>query len=106
MTARVWTALIAAAVGTYVIRASFLVVARRMGEVGPVATAILRMIPPAALAGLVLPALVAPDGAVDLPNPRLVAGIVAAIAGWWSRQTLVTLGAGLGTLLLWEAIAG
>ncbi len=77
-----------------------------MGDLGPVARAVLRMIPPAALAGLVLPALVAPDGAVELPNPRLVAGIVAAIAGWWSKQTLVTLAAGLGTLILWELVAG
>lgn len=106
MTARVWTALVVAVVGTYLIRASFLAVARRMGDLGPVALAVLRMIPPAALAGLVLPALVAPDGSVDLPNPRLMAGIVAAVAGWWSKQTLVTLGAGLGTLLLWELVAG
>lgn len=106
MTTRVWTALALGAVGTYLIRASFLAVARRMGEVGPVARAILRMIPPAALAGLVLPALVAPDDGVDLANPRLWAGVVAALAGWWTKQTLVTLGAGLAALVVLEALIG
>ena len=104
MTAQVWAALVMAAVGSYLIRASFLVLARRMGDVGPVARAVLRMIPPAALAGLVVPALVAPDGDIDLTNPRLYAGIVAAVAGWWTKQTLVTLGAGLAALVLFEAV--
>ena len=104
MTAQVWAALVMAAVGSYVIRASFLVLARRMGDVGPVARAVLRMIPPAALAGLVVPALVAPDGDIDLTNPRLYAGIVAAVAGWRTKQTLVTLGAGLAALVLFEAV--
>ncbi len=106
MTERMWSALAVAAMGTFLIRASFLAFAHQMRDVGPVAQSVLRMIPPAALAGLVLPSLVAPDGDLDLGNPRLWAGCIAALAGWWSKQTLVTLGAGLVALLVLEPLIG
>ena len=64
----------------------------------PAVARLLRQIPPAALAAIVLPALVRPDGALDLLQPRLLAGFVAALVAWRTRSVGVTLVVGMGLL--------
>ena len=76
---RVWTAIIVAGVGTFAMRASFLAFAHRLSEVPPAVQRVLRQIPPAALASLVIPAFVRPEGHFDLLQPRLAAGLLAAV---------------------------
>lgn len=66
----------------------------------------LRYVPPAALAAIVFPALLMPEGTlvVSPVNLRLVAGIVAALVAWRSRQTLLSIGVGMGLLWLLQAL--
>jgi branched-subunit amino acid transport protein len=65
----------------------------------------LKYIPPAVLTALTLPALLAPDGThleISLANDYLVAGSIAALVAWRSRNLLLTLGAGMAALWAWR----
>jgi len=95
---RIWPVIAISGAGTYVMRASFLALAHRIATVPPAVARLLRQIPPAALAAIVLPALVRPDGALDLLQPRLLAGFVAALVAWRTRSVGVTLVVGMGLL--------
>jgi branched-subunit amino acid transport protein len=96
---RVWTAIVLSGVGTFAMRASFLVAADRLAEVPPRVERLLRQIPPAALAALVVPALVRPDGAFDLVQPRFAAGALAAVVAWRTRSATLTLVVGMAALI-------
>jgi branched-subunit amino acid transport protein len=92
---RVWVAILLAGAGTYAMRASF-----RLARVPPNVERLLRQIPPAALASLVVPALLRPHGELDLFSPRLLAGVVAAVVAWRTRNVAATLVVGMGILVL------
>ena len=100
-----WVVILVAAAGTFAQRASFLVFAHRLAEVSPRAQRVLRQIPPAVLAALVVPALVRPAGELDLWQPRLLAGVVAALVSWRTRNVGLTLVVGMGVLVLVEQLA-
>lgn len=95
-----WTAILLAAVGTFAMRASFLAAANRLTSLPPRVERLLRQIPPAALAALVVPAFVRPDDAVDLLQPQLPAGLLAGLVAWRTRNVALTLVVGLGSLLV------
>ena len=99
-----WTAILLAGAGTFAMRASFLAAADRMASVPPLVQRFLRQIPPAALASLVVPALVRPDGELSFVQPRLAAGALAGLVAWRTRNVALTLVVGLGALVLAEAI--
>ena len=99
-----WIAIIAAGLGTFAMRASFLLAARRLAEVPPPVQRVLRQIPPAALAALVLPAVVRPEGTLDLLQPRLAAAVLATYVSWRTRSIALTLTVGMGALLLLEQL--
>lgn len=88
-------AIVLAGAGSYALRASFLGAARRLVDLPPLAERILRQIPPAVLAALVLPALVRPGGDLDLWQPRVLAGIVAGVVSWRTRNVGLTLAVGM-----------
>ena len=97
---RIWTAIVLTGIGTFAMRASFLAFADRLADVPPSIQRLLRQIPPAALASIVLPALLRPEGSVDLTHPRFAAGLVAALVAWRTRNTALTLTVGMATLML------
>ena len=104
MTGRTWTAIVLAGIGTYSMRASFLVFAHRLADVPPGVQRLLRQIPPAALAALVVPALLRPEGTLDLWQPRLLAGLVAAVVAWRTRNIALTLVVGIGLVMLLQRL--
>jgi branched-subunit amino acid transport protein len=99
-----WIAVIFAGIGTYAMRASFLVFAHRLDDVPPKIQRLLRQIPPAALASIVVPALLRPEGHLDLWQPRLLAGIVAGLVAWRTKNIALTLVVGLGVVMVLEAL--
>lgn len=99
---RIWPTILIAGAGTYAMRASFLAFAHRMATVPPGLARLLRQIPPAALAALVLPALVRPEGHFDLFQPRLLAGILAALVAWRTRNVGLTLVVGMSVVAGWQ----
>lgn len=94
-----WLAIILAAVGTYAMRAAFLVAAHRLTDVPAPVQRVLRQIPPAALAAIVVPDLLRPRDHLDLWTPELAAGIVAAMVIWRTRSTALTLVVGMVVLV-------
>jgi branched-subunit amino acid transport protein len=102
LTRTTWIAIVLAGVGTFAMRASFLAFAHRMATVPAWAQRVLRQIPPAALAALVLPALLRPGGELDFWQPRLAAGVLAALVAWRTRNVGLTLVVGMATLMILE----
>ncbi len=96
----VWATILIAGAGTFAMRASFIAAADRLVDVPPWAQRILRQIPPAALASLVVPALVRPEGELDLTHPRFIAGIAAAVVAWRTNNVVATLAVGMGLVVL------
>jgi branched-subunit amino acid transport protein len=93
-----WAAILLSGAGTYAMRASFLAFAHRMATVPPALARILRQIPPAALAAIVVPALLRPEGRLDLLQPTLLAGLVAAGVAWKTRNVGITVVVGIALL--------
>lgn len=62
----------------------------------------LEYVPPSVLAALTLPGFAMVQGEADLSfaNPRLVAGAIAAVIAWRTRNVLATTLAGMGVLWL------
>ena len=100
----VWATIFIAGAGTFAMRASFIAAADRLVDVPSWAQRILRQIPPAALASLVVPALVRPEGELDLTHPRFIAGIAAAVVAWRTNNVLATLAVGMGLVVLLQNI--
>jgi branched-subunit amino acid transport protein len=101
---RVWTAILLAGIGTYAMRASFLVFAHRLDDVPPGIQRLLRQIPPAALAAIVVPAFLRPDGELDLWQSRFLAGALAALVAWRTKNIALTLVVGIGIVMVVDAL--
>ena len=96
MTRAQFTAVLLAGVLTYAIRASFLVVAGRMTQLPHTVTTVLRMIPAAALAALVLPGLLRPDaGGFDPVTSLTAGGLAAVLVSLWKHNIGLSLAVGL-----------
>lgn len=100
----VWATILLAGAGTFAMRASFIAAAGHLAAVPPWGQRILRQIPPAALASLVIPAIVRPDGELDLTHPRFLAGIVAALVAWRTKSVAATLVVGMGLVVLLQEL--
>lgn len=66
----------------------------------------LRYVPPAVLSAIVFPELFFRDGVLSfsLENPRLLAGLFAILLAWISRNTLITIVAGMLALFVLQLI--
>lgn len=62
----------------------------------------LHYVPPAVLSAIVFPELFLQDGALalSLNNTRLLAGLIAILVAWFSKNTLITILAGMLALFL------
>ena len=95
-----WATILLAGAGTFAMRASFIAAADRLVNIPSWGHRILRQIPPAALASIVVPAMMRPEGELDLTHPRFLAGIVAALVAWRTNNVVATLGVGMGLVVL------
>ena len=95
-----WLSIAGMGVITFAIRVSLIALVGRT-DIPPAVRRSLRFVPPAVLMALAAPALVRPEGAIDLSftNAYLVAGALAAIIAWRTQHTLLTIGAGM--TILW-----
>ncbi len=68
----------------------------------------LRYVPPAVLAAIIVPAVLMPDGSIDLTpnNSYLVAGIIAGVIAWRSKNLLLTIVSGMAIFLIWRILTG
>ena len=61
----------------------------------------LRFVPAAVLSALIAPELLLHAGSVDLSlsNTRLIAGLLAVLVAWWTKNTLITILVGMALLV-------
>jgi branched-subunit amino acid transport protein len=66
----------------------------------------LRLVPPAVLSAIIFPELLRPAGSLDisLGNARLLAGIIAAVVAWRTKNALLTIGVGMAALWILQAM--
>jgi branched-subunit amino acid transport protein len=62
----------------------------------------LHYVPPAVLSAIIFPELFLHDGTmnISLENTRLLAGLIAIVVAWFSRNTLITIIVGMVALFL------
>ena len=70
----------------------------------------LHYVPPAVLSAIILPELIYPSPSnqldISFGNTRLLAGIVAILVAWFTKNTLLTILAGMIALLLLQLFIG
>lgn len=66
----------------------------------------LRFVPPAVLTAIIVPELLYRNNQVDisLSNLRLLAGLIAIVVAWRTKNALITIGAGMIVLWVLSAI--
>ncbi len=66
----------------------------------------LHYVPPAVLSAIIFPEILLHDGklALTLGNDRLLAGLVAVLVAWWTKNTLLTILAGMAALLVMQFV--
>lgn len=100
-----WALFLAIGLGTFALRLSFIQAYGRW-RIPPILNRALAYVPASVLAALVLPAVIYPsaDAPFDLGNGRVLAAAVATLVAWKTRDILLTLAAGMGTLWLQQSL--
>jgi branched-subunit amino acid transport protein len=95
-----WLTMACMGLVTYLIRLSLIALLGRV-EVPPLVQRGLRFVPPAVLSAIVFPELLRPNGAfaLSLGNVRLLAGVLAALIAWRTKNVFLTIAVGM--LALW-----
>jgi branched-subunit amino acid transport protein len=101
-----WLIIIAMGVVTFGIRLLPIALLGRI-EIPPVVQRALRFVPPAVLSAIVAPELLMPGGefSVSLDNARLIAGVIATLVAWRTKNVLLTIAIGMIALWVLGAIA-
>lgn len=96
-----WLTIIGMGVITYAIRLTPILLLERF-ELSPALRQALRFVPVAVLSAIIVPELVMMGGGVDvsLGNGRLLAGLLAILVAWRTKNVLWTIAIGMGALWL------
>jgi branched-subunit amino acid transport protein len=97
--------LIVAGLVTFLTRLSFIVLLGRF-ETSPLLIRALRFVPPAVLSAIIFPQALFPNNQFDLSlgNARLLAGLIAALVAWRTRNVLLTIAVGMMALWILQAL--
>jgi len=103
----IWLVMLLGGLLTFGMRLSFIYLFGRF-DIPPALRRGLRFVPPAVLTAIIAPAVLMPDGVLDAGpgNFRLLAGAAAVLVAWRTKNTLLTIVAGMGTLLILTWAAG
>jgi branched-subunit amino acid transport protein len=96
-----WITIIIAGLLTFGLRLSFIVFINKT-NIPLLLQQALRFVPIAVLSALIAPALFLPKNSLDLSlnNARLIAGVLAILVAWRTRNVLLTIVAGMACLLI------
>lgn len=74
----------------------------------PAVLSALKFVPPAVLTALIVPSVLMPEGAMSVQpqNAFLVAGVLAALIAWRTKNLLLTIVLGMTAFWLWRALTG
>jgi branched-subunit amino acid transport protein len=100
-----WLVIIGMGVITYAIRLSMIVMSGQI-QLGDHLQRALRFVPPAVLSAIILPEMVQPGGTLDvsLGNERLLAGLIAIVVAWYTKNMIWTVAIGMIALWILQAI--
>lgn len=93
-----WVVIAAVAAGTWLERASLMLLLGRVG-VPRRLERMLRYVGPSVMAALAVPPLMAPNGAFDPVNLHIPAALVAGLVAWRTHSVLLPLVAGLSVFI-------
>ncbi|MCA9929101.1 MAG: AzlD domain-containing protein [Anaerolineales bacterium] len=101
----IWLIIIGMGVITYLIRLTPILLLERVGLRDELRQA-LRFVPAAVLSAIVFPELLMPGGTLDisLGNERLLAGLLAGVVAWRTKNVLITIGVGMAALWILQAV--
>ena len=100
---KLWVVIIAVGAINYAARLSFIAFFARR-SMPPLLAHALRYVPAAMLTALIVPMIVAPVAGLETVNPKLPAALIAGAVAWWTRSSLKTIFAGMGSLWLLQAV--
>lgn len=97
----IWIVMLIGGLITFGMRFSFIFLFGRF-HIPETARKALHYVPPAVLSAIVFPELFLHNGALDLSltNYRLFAGLIAIVVAWFSKNTLITIVAGMIALFV------
>lgn len=103
----IWLIIIGMGVITYAIRVSPILLLERI-DLNDTLRQGLRFVPAAVLSAIVFPELLMPEGTIDvsLGNARLLAGLLAALVAWRTKNVLFTIAIGMAALWILQAVRG
>jgi len=96
---KLWLTMFGMGAITYAIRLSFILLWGKI-TMPPTLQRSLRFVPPAVLSAIIFPEILRHGGTWDLSlaNPRLLAGILAALVAWRTRSAVLTIVVGMVAL--------
>lgn len=96
-----WIVIIVSGLLTFAIRLSFILLLDKI-KISTLIEQALRFVPLTVLTAIIAPALFLPRGTLDLSlsNARLIAGIIAILIAWRTKNVFLTIIAGMTCLLL------
>ena len=92
----IWLTMLLAGLVTFLIRLSFIrIIGHR--SIPPLLQRALRLVPPAVLTAIIFPEVFLTSGQLDLSfgNARLLAGLLATLVAWRTRNALLTIVVGM-----------
>jgi branched-subunit amino acid transport protein len=101
----IWLVMLLGGLITFVMRFSLIYLFGRF-EIPETIRRALHYVPPAVLSAIIFPELFLPSGSLDLSlgNTRLLAGLIAILVAWFTRNTLITILAGMLALFLLKLV--
>ena len=101
----IWLVFLLGGALTFGMRMSFIYLFGRF-EIPAMVQRALRFVPPAVLSAIIAPALFMPDNTLDLNwnNYRLLAGGIAILVAWRTKNTLLTIVVGMVALLILQIV--
>jgi branched-subunit amino acid transport protein len=103
----IWVIILMAGLMTFATRLSFIFLLDRI-KMPDWFRRGLRFVPVAVLSAIILPELTSPNGSLFLSwrNPQLLAGMVAILVAWRTKNVILTIIAGMVALLIFQALLG
>lgn len=102
---KLWLTMIAIGAATFALRFSFIYLFGRL-EIPEMLRRALRLVPPAVFSAIIFPELLMPGGIYNfsLGNERLLAGLLAALVAWRTKNVVLTILVGMAALYLLQAL--
>ncbi|MBI5567861.1 MAG: AzlD domain-containing protein [Chloroflexi bacterium] len=102
-----WLIILAMGIVTFSIRLLPIVLLGRI-DIPLVVQRALRFVPPAVLSAIIAPELLMPGGefSLSLGNARLIAGVIATIVAWRTKNVLATIAVGMIAFWVLQGLTG